>query len=206
VYGFSTYVPLYGGRGFSSPNVTKDDLKYLYKNGIGFRIPLTNSFFTEEDYEKTKPLLEKHHNKLNSIICTNDELAFRIREDYPKYKIEASVIKNIKFSDIDKNLEIYDSVVLPMEVTEDYESLKDIKNKNRVILFANAGCAYNCPSKICYSVISKINNNTVAKVRPVTCSKQLKPREDLGMVFFDLEKLKSLGFTRFKLIPIYARN
>jgi hypothetical protein len=202
VYGFSTFSPLYGGRSFKTVEITDDDIDYMYLNGIGFRIPLTNLFFSEKDYKETIPLLEKYHKTINSIICVNDELALRIKEDYPKYTIEASVIKNTKFLDVNKRLEIYDSVVLPMEVTEDYESLNNVKNKDRVILFANAKCAYNCPSKICYSVISKIHNNSIEVENPVSCSVQLKPREDLGTVFFDLEKLKSIGFTRFKLLVI----
>ncbi len=206
VFGFSTFSPLYGGRGFSMPEVTDKDIDYLSKENIGFRIPLSTSFFNEKDYGKTKSLLDKHHHERNSIICTNDELAKRIRQDYPKYTIEASAIKNIKAKDVERHLDVYDSVVLPMDANDNLKALNKIKSKDRVILFANAGCAYNCPSKICYPVISKINDKTVEVDNVTTCSKQLKPREDLGMVFFDLEKLTALGFTKFKLLPIYDRN
>jgi hypothetical protein len=201
VFGFSTYSPLYGGRNFKEVEVTEEDLKYLSDNNIGFRIPLSNSFFTEYDYEKTKPLLEKHHNKINSIICTNDELALRIRQDYPKYTIEASAIKNIKFSEIDKKLEVYDSLVLPMYANDDIDGLDSIKIKEKVVLFANAGCAYKCPSKICYPQVSKMNNGSY-KDGTVACIRDIKPIEGNGMVFFDLDKLKKLGFTKFKLLPM----
>jgi hypothetical protein len=205
VFGFSTFSPLYGGRAFSSPEVTEEDLEYLRSQGIGYRIPLSSSFFDEGDYEKTKPLLEKHHNKINSIICTNDELALRIRKDYPKYTIEASVIKNIQIKDIDKNLDIYDSVVLSMKTNDDLEGLKGIKNKGNVILFGNAGCAYTCPAKICYPQVSKMNNGSYEEDSPI-CSISMKPREQLGLVFFDLNQLTELGFTRFKLLPMYVRQ
>jgi hypothetical protein len=203
VYGFSTHSPLYGGRAFVEPQLSDEDLEYLFKNNIGFRIPLSSSFFNEEDYEKTKPLLDKHHNKLNSIICTNDELALRIREDYPEYTIEASAVKNIKAKNVNKHLDIYDSVVLPMSANDDTVGLSKIENKDRVILFANGGCAYRCSSKICYSQVSKMNNGTYIEGTP-TCSVGLKPRrlDGEGLHFFNLEELVELGFTRFKLLAI----
>lgn len=203
VYGFSTHSPLYGGRNFEEPQLSDEDLEYLSENNIGFRLPLSSSFFNEDDYEKTKPLLDKHHNKLNSIICTNDKLALRIREDYPEYTIEASAIKNIKAQNVNKHLAIYDSVVLPMVANDDLVGLSKIENKDRVILFANGGCAYRCSSKICYSQVSKMNNGTYIEGTPV-CSIGLTPRriEGEGLHFFNLEELIKLGFTRFKLLSV----
>jgi hypothetical protein len=203
VYGFSTHSPLYGGRNFDEPQLSDEDLEYLFENNIGFRIPLSSSFFNENDYERTKPLLDKHHNKLNSIICTNDELALRIREDYPEYTIEASAIKNIKAKNVNKYLDMYDSVVLPMVANDDLVGLSKIKNKDRVILFANGGCAYRCSSKICYSQVSKMNNGTYIEGTPA-CSIGLKPRrvDGEGLHFFNVEELIQLGFTRFKLLSI----
>jgi len=207
VYGFSTFSPLYGGRSFATPDLKESDIDYLADNDIGFRIPLTSSIFTEDSYERTKPLLDKHHNKLNSIICTNDMLAKRIREDYSEYKIEASVIKNIKLSKISENLDIYDSVVLPMKTNDDIDGLVGIEEKDRIILFANAGCAYNCPSKVCYQTISRKHNQT-GRRSDLMCSEGIVPRENLGLVAdvgskaFDLEMLSGLGFKNFKVIPL----
>ena len=65
-------------------------------------------------------------------------------------------------------------------------------------LFANAGCALTCPSKICYPSISKANK--VGDHNLFRCSQSLKYRELLGMVDFDLDYLQSLGFSRFKLL------
>lgn len=63
--------------------------------GIGVRMPLTNSYVELEEYRENRPLLEKYHREGNAVIVTNDDLARWIREDFPEYRIEASVIKNI---------------------------------------------------------------------------------------------------------------
>jgi len=42
------------------------------------------------------------------------------------------------------------TVILPMTSNDDEKLLEAIDNKKNVTLFANAGCAYTCPSKICY--------------------------------------------------------
>jgi collagenase-like PrtC family protease len=69
------------------------------------------------------------------LPLTNDELAGWIRADFPDYKLEASVIKNID-------------------------------NKENITLFANAGCAYTCPSKICNHSVS-ITLSSYAHVKPI---------------------------------------
>lgn len=67
----------------------------MYKLGIGYRIPLTNNFVIHEEYETNFCFLEKYHRTVNSVILVNDDIANWIREYFPKYRIEASIIKNI---------------------------------------------------------------------------------------------------------------
>jgi collagenase-like PrtC family protease len=143
-------------------------------------------------------LLEKYHRTGNAVIITNDGLARWIREDFANYKIEASVIKNIdSYAEIDNAFELYDTVVLPMRLNQDEAFLTKIHDKGRITLFANAGCALTCPSKICYPSISRLNKYRGGEFR---CSQTLKYRELHGMVDFDLENLCVLGFSRFKLL------
>jgi hypothetical protein len=112
------------------------------------------------------------------------------------------VIKNLKTHDrIARALDTYDTVVLPMELNEDDEFLEGVPQKDRVTLFANAGCALTCPSKICYSSISKINRTGEGEFM---CSQPLKARDMLGMIDFDLSHLQDLGFSRFKLLRARA--
>jgi hypothetical protein len=199
LFGFVEPTKLYGGRMFRKPELSLRDTIQLNAAGIGVRIPLSNHFVTKAEYEETRPLLERHHKDLNSVIVTNDNLARWIRRDYPKYNIDASVIKNIKKHDaIKKAMELYDSVVLPMPLNEDLDFLEKIKDKDKITLFANAGCALTCPSRLCYVSISKIN-----KQRGDTefqCSQEIKDRDLLGMVDFPLEPYIKLGFHKFKLL------
>ena len=198
VFGFVERSTLYGGRIFERRQLSDADINHLGRLGIGLRIPFTNHDVTRQEYEDNRPLIEKYHNSLNSVICTNDDLAAWIKEDYPEYDIEASVIKNIDdLRKLEKALEIYTTVVLPMTANRNNPFLDSIEQKNRIRLFANAGCALTCPAKICYPSISQINKY---KGGEFLCSQSLKDREMIGMVDFDLEALCDKGFNKFKLL------
>ncbi len=198
VFGFLERSTLYGGRPFTERQISEHDVDKLYSAGIGVRMPLTNSYVESEEYRENLPLLEKYHRQGNAVIVTNDDLARWIRRDFPEYRIEASVIKNINtYRKIENAFELYDTVVLPMKFCQDPDFLVKIENKERITLFANAGCALTCPSKICYPSISVINKYKGGEFK---CSQTLKYREKHGMVDFDLDALSSLGFSRFKLL------
>jgi hypothetical protein len=199
LFGFVERSTLYGGRGFFRRELSDRDVQQLNNAGIGLRIPMSNHYATRAEYEENFALLHKYCRKGNSIIVTNDDLARWIRQDFPTYRIDASVIKNIKNRrKLDQAFEIYDEVVLPMKANEDLEFLSDIEDKDRITLFANAGCAFTCPSRTCYTSVSKINKgNSTEKFR---CSRSIKQRESLGMIDFDLEPLREMGFHRFKLL------
>lgn len=198
LYGFVEKSTLYGGRFFTKRELSDRDVAQLNNAGIGVRIPFSNHAVAVEEYEANRPLLEKYHRQGNSVICTNDDLARWIRRDYPQYRLDASVIKNVNSHEkIEEALELYDSVVLPMHLNPEFEFLAAIRQKARITLFANAGCAFTCPSKTCYASISKMNKFTGA---PFLCSQSTKEREHLGMVDFPLEPLIQLGFRQFKLL------
>lgn len=198
VFGFVGPCTLYGGRPYTQPELSQRDVKALYERGIGLRLPLSNHQVSREEYEKYRWFLEKYQRPRNSVITTSDDLAHWIRQDFPGYEIEASVIKEIDTHEkIDRVLEIYDTVVLPMRLNQDPDFLERIGQKHRVTLFANGGCALNCPAKVCYPSFSKANKFGGAKT---ACSFSHKPRELYGMIDFDLERFKAMGFSRFKLL------
>jgi len=95
VFGFVERSTLYGGRPFVEPELSAPDIWALYDNGIGYRLPISNSIVDREEYLEAKAFLGKYHRDGNSVIVTNDDLAGWIREYFPMYKIEASAIKNI---------------------------------------------------------------------------------------------------------------
>lgn len=199
LFGFVEYTPLYGGRVFHGRELSERDIIQLNHAGIGLRLPLSNHFASREEYEASRAFLQKYHRQPNSVIVTNDDLARWIRADFPHYRIDASVIKNInKPGKLRQALDLYDEVVLPMKSNEDPLFLESIANKERITLFANAGCAFTCPSKTCYVSVSKINKR--ASRQAFQCSQSLKERELLGMIDFNLEELLRLGFRSFKLL------
>lgn len=198
LFGFVEKSTLYGGRAFIGRELSDRDVAQLNNAGIGIRIPMSNHVAELKEYRLHKWLLRKYHKPGNSIICTNDDLARWIRQDFPDYRLDASVIKNIKtHRKIEAAIELYDSVVLPMPVNEDLEFLEQIKNKDKITLFANGGCALTCPSRICYVSISKINKGRGGEFQ---CSQLLKDRDSHGMVDFPLQPYIDLGFHRFKLL------
>lgn len=199
LFGFVERSTLYGGRAFHRRELSERDVIQLNNTGIGIRLPLSNHFVTREEYENNLEFLEKYHHKPNSVIVTNDDLARWIAEDFPEYRIDASVIKNVNTpKKLDRALELYDEVVLPMIANEDSEFLESIEARDRITLFANAGCAFTCPSKICYVSISKLNRGDDGAV--FRCSQSIKERDLLGMIDFDLEPLVEMGFRSFKLL------
>lgn len=198
LFGFVEPSTLYGGRNFTAPQLSNEDVVTLNDMNIGLRIPFTNHFADRNEYKATLPLLKKYHNSINSVICTNDDLAAWIKEDFPLYDIEASVIKNlVDLTQINDALTLYHTVVLPMSANDDDELLDSIKDKARIRLFANGGCAYTCPAKLCYKSFSKMNKFTGASFK---CSYQLKERKFEGIVDFDLTSLQEKGFHKFKLL------
>jgi len=201
VFGSATeYSDFYGGRIYDpKKSFTQTHLEVLKTRNINLALTLTNHFYTPELFEKNRHFLEKYHQKGNIIICTSDELAREIRKNFPLYTLRASIIKNLNTVEkVKKAFDFYDDVVIPMDLNDDDEFLESLPEKDRVMLFANAACAYSCPTRICYPEISKVNQ---AKSNRVRCKK-----EELGMLeyafyFFNVDKFYSMGFSNFKLIP-----
>jgi len=201
VFGSTTELSgFYGGRIYDpKKSFTETQLETLYLRNINLALTLTNHFFSMELFEKNLPFLEKYHRKGNIIICTSDELAKLIRKNFPLYRLRASIIKNLNTVEkVKMAYDIYDDVVIPMDLNDDDEFLESLPEKERVMLFANAACAYSCPARICYPQISRFNQAKGSKIR---CKK-----EELGMLeyafyFFDVDKFYNMGFSNFKLIP-----
>ncbi|MCG7945850.1 MAG: hypothetical protein N0C84_05830 [Candidatus Thiodiazotropha taylori] len=201
VFGFLEHTPLYGGRPYAAREISESDVESLYKHGKGIRLPLTNHFIEPEEYRDQAGFLSKYHRKGNTVIAVNDEFARRVKNDYPDYEVEASAIQEIDTAEkVLHALELYDSVVLPVRCTTDEALLRDIPEgvRERVRIFATGGCAASCPSRICYRSFSKYNKSLSGDL---LCSMETKPRHFEGKVIYDLRIPKSLGYTKFKVVP-----
>ena len=190
--------PLYGGRPWTAYNsLNQQQIYELYDADIGLDLTLSNHFFTDEAYQQSRALLAAHHRKNNGVICTNDALALRIRDDFPDYRLRTSMVKRIRTADqIEKALELYDFVTLNMRLNDDVELMKSIVQKERVVLFANAACAYHCENQTCYIGVSqKMMNKEVT----LECSRlDVKYHDPLHR--FDLSAEHLQGFRVFKLV------
>ncbi|MBN1415756.1 MAG: hypothetical protein JW973_11700 [Bacteroidales bacterium] len=215
VFGFVEASSLHSGRPFTVRQISDKDYEFLKKNNISIRIPFTNHFATEQEYQKNRIILDKYHNRGNSIIVTNDNLARWIKRDYPLYQLEASLLKEVQtIEEINHALSIYDTVVLPMNLNSNHELLKSIEQKNRITLFGNAGCSLSCPNRICYEYISRRNKvltttNILSRyfylwyyfiLHRKWCINKIKPRKLHGLTDFDLDVFTEMGFSRFKML------
>lgn len=212
VYGYleeGPDAPLYGGRVLvdAKPEIWMEDVQFLYSNGIGIKIPLSvYPSFTEKEYEATKPLLELYHEEFNTIIVALDELAGRIRKDFPKYKIELSAVRDINnITKLHNVIDKYDAVCLPIECNDNTEMLQAIEQKDKIRLFVNAECSYNCPNKICYKSVSEANKGDL---KTTTCSayglktprKFYKDDIDWTKFYFPIANYEQMGFSKFKVL------
>jgi hypothetical protein len=201
VFGTTTlFSKLYGGRpAVFRHDLTENHLARLAEFGIGLSLPLSNHFFADTAYRESWPLLERNHVKGNSIICTNDRLAVRLRRDFPLYELRASVIKRLDtVAKIKRALTLYDTVTLPMEKTGDTRFLASIPEKQRVVLFGNANCACTCATRTCFLGFSQRN---FGKPVTFTCPEARAEHLDRSHIFFDINRMAEIGFTRFNLVP-----
>jgi len=205
VFGFTKEKsPLYGGRVWAGADISDKDYVWIKEKGLEFKILLSGDIVSEKHYEESFELLDRYHIKGNTVVITNDKLASWVRRDYPDYSLEASVIRHTKFSGIDKVLDLYDTMVLPLRHNKDEKNLKKIKQKDRVVLFTSASCGYFCPNQVCYPAAAKINRN--GGIGKEDCllkvGKFLLPYLGIDKIIrFDLELLMDWGFSNFKVLP-----
>ncbi len=202
LYG-STTIPseLYGGRIYSpDKSLSQEQIIAIYNSGRGLSLTLTNHIFSKNTYIKNLPFLERYNRKGNTIICVNDNLARSIKRDFPLYSLRASVIKSIKSVESAKRaLELYDDIVIPMDMNDDDDFLISLPCKHRIVLFGNALCAYTCRARVCYKSISAFNSGEeTARL----CSKKSLKNTSAERYFFNVKKLSAMGFKNFKMVPL----
>ena len=216
-YAFGTtenYNPLWGGRMLSGGiNLTRVDLYWLYDKGIGYKATLSSKSMSDTVYKNSKEMLKEYHREGNAIITATDKLAERIKNDFPKYKVEASAVMDITTEEhLNKviDTDLYDTIVLPICANDDTKFLKSIKNKDQIRLFINAECSYTCPKKVCYGTISQINKETRDPNEMMCSHYDLKmPRTfyddsvDWNNFYFDKDKFDKMGFSNYKLLPSF---
>lgn len=191
---------LYGGRPYNvKHSMTWIHLRQLKELGINFSITMTNHFVDDKVYAQSFDFLEKHHRKGNSVVCHSDQLAHKIKNDFPLYILRASIMKNINTVEkAERNLELYDQIVIPMEMNDDDEFLEKLPCKERVVLFANAACGYTCRNRTCWVGISQVNQG---REETSDCSQGAAHLKNVGKNFFNVGKFYEMGYRNFKMVP-----
>lgn len=194
---------LYGGRPCGrDQSFSYRQVEFLNAKGIGVMLTLSNHYFNEEAYVATIPILERLENHLNSVTVVNDDLALRIKQDFPLFKRKASVIKLINtLEGVHQALELYDAVVFHPNLNDDAEFLQSVDCKEQIVLFANASCLYKCTNPICYKYISK-QMMTAGKWDQYVCHNKENPAIKKNYTIFNLDEEKFNGYFSFKLVPV----
>lgn len=204
---------LWGGRVAHSHNLTRLDTYWLYDKGIGVKLPLSTKIFDEDNYKESAFMLNTYHRDGNSILTGTHELARRVKNDFPDYKLEASAVMDINTEDKLNGAiatGLYDTIVLPIGMNDDTEFLERIENKDQIRLFINAECSYTCPNKVCYGTTSQINSERTTD--EMKCSHYDYNMErtfyddsvDWTNFYFKKAKFDEMGFSNYKLVPSWA--
>jgi len=216
VYGFiNRYAPLYGGRvwGKADKGLSIEKILALNYNQIAFGLAISNSFFEERAYFKTKRVIEKMPNHdLNYVIIANDELSMRVRKDFPNLKQKMSCIQEVDSLDgIYDKLSLYDEITLHVDQNLRAGFISSIPEdlKSKVILFGIGQCATFCKNKICYTGVSlknlKKENKGYSCIKKVESSPNKPPSNVPFHISFDLSDSMFDGFNKIKL-PSIAKN
>ncbi len=193
---------LYGGRAPAiDDGLSNRQLACLRDHGMIFSLNLTNHYFDDEAYTEALPTLRRIHYEGTNIVCANNTLAERVKNDFPKIKVKASVLRNVNTkAKIEKALELYDSVVLPMPLSDDEEFLRSLDHKDRIVPWATCWCGYYCHQWTCWIVASRKWMGFGEPFQPAALKRSCqKFQAGTSPLAFRLDAPKFAGYTRFKL-------
>lgn len=132
------------------------DIDYIvnfhYENKIPLNLTMTNPLIQEkhlyDDY--CNMILEKCENDLNEILINSSILENYIRENFPKYKINHSILATKKDKTLNEYLEEtkkYNKIVLPRRILKNWDFLNQIpfELRNKFEFLCNDPCPIDCP-------------------------------------------------------------
>lgn len=139
-----------GGIFFSDKNTSSKEMKkvrdFYNSRGIAVTFTFTNQLITEEHLhdEYCNQMLKIFHNGMNEVLVVSSILEKYIRENYPKYKINRSIINTENGNFVYEN---YNLSVLPKFKNRDFEYLNNLPDnaKKKTELLCNEFCINDCP-------------------------------------------------------------
>lgn len=142
-------------------------------------------------------ILENLDNGINQILVTSPDLEYYIRNKYPNYLINRSILaaEKIYYDDSDK----YYKTVLNKKKNKDFDFLSQIQNKDKIEILINENCVDDCPRAyshyIDYAKQQKLLTNG-PEVMQSGCN------QNKGMHFESLKK-SSYYITRDEIKQVY---
>lgn len=155
----------------------KNVIKAVNAKGIPVRYTYTNMLLTEEDLQDPycNFCMKAGDNGMNEVMIFSPILEKYIRENYPGYKLNSSICKEIRDINL-VNEELkkdYYLVVLDYNFNNKFEELKKIEDKARCEILVNTLCIPNCPRRgKHYENIAK-NQRIILKNRRMPADKQI---------------------------------
>ena len=127
-------------------SVMKKTRDFYNKKGIPIAFTFTNQLITKEHLNDPycNQMLEIFHNGMNEILVVSNELEKYIREKFPKYKINRSIINTEKIPFL---LEDYNLSVMSKFKNRDFEFINNLsmEERSKTELLCNEFCVNNCP-------------------------------------------------------------
>lgn len=121
--------------------VYEDQIKRLQK--LGYEVAI---LFNSKD-NVSVDICNYYINKLNckTFIIYNDIVALYLKQNYKDITTIASITKKLSLNDIkNKNLSMYDYIVLFYTFNTSLNNIKDLPKENKYILLVNTFCDYTC--------------------------------------------------------------
>lgn len=195
-------------------NYISSVIRQYNENGIGCSFTFTNYHITEDmlgDSVGNKILEIASEYDNNYVIVSSDILADYIRKNYPKIKLESSLLKpTYECPGYTETPEYYDNlcmkfdkVVLRPELGQDLKFLKKLKYKNKIELLVNSNCVYKCPFSIKhYDRAIGLENDEIPK-NTVMCNERFYNPVSMHKNNFlsnkEIDRIIKMGFSNFKL-------
>lgn len=173
---------------FSNYNLTEDDLDDINCNYVLDYLEFLNS----------------ECNGDHGVIVSSDLLRNYIRSEYPKLKIESSVLKpTYEYPDYDETpdyynqlLDRYDTVVIRPECIDDDFFMKKLSDPSRCIILVNQTCVPYCEKAIShYNFYNDVSAGKTG-IAP-ECSQVYM--DCCSIDYYRMIELVDMGFTNFKL-------
>lgn len=181
--------------------------KYYKENNIPVRFTFTNPLIKEEHLKDKlcNKILNIFNDGNNEIICNSECLEDYIRNNY-NYRYISSTTKCIKdINEINKELnKDYKLVVLDYNFNNNFDFLKEIKNKDKLEILCNPVCCENCPKRsLHYNLLGQLQLYGMRE-EEFSCPHEKKAFHEAmeSKLFVSKEKVNKylkLGVSNFKL-------